>query len=134
MVILQVRDTGIGIAPERLERIFEEFGQVDSPLQSRAKGTGLGLPLSRRLAEGLGGVLTVESEPGQGSTFTVRIPREHPEVRELSEIEARPLDPSRAPMLVVEDDRKTIFIYEKSWRWPGSRWCRRARSGMRSGC
>lgn len=112
-VVFKVRDTGIGIAPEHFARIFEEFGQIDNPLQGKVKGSGLGLPLARRLAELLGGVLTVESEVGKGSTFTLRIPRVHPEVRELSEIETRPLDPGRAPILVVEDDRKTIFIYEK---------------------
>ena len=112
-VVFTVKDTGIGIASVDFDRIFEEFGQIDSALQARVKGTGLGLPLSRRLAEMLGGVLTVESEVGQGSTFTLRIPREHPEVREIQAIEVRPLDPGRAPILVVEDDRKTIFIYEQ---------------------
>lgn len=112
-VVFAVRDTGIGIAREHFERIFEEFGQVENPLQGRTRGTGLGLPLSRRLAELLGGSLVVESEPGKGSTFTLHIPREHPEVHELGEIERRPLDPQRAPILVVEDDRNTIFIYEK---------------------
>jgi signal transduction histidine kinase/CheY-like chemotaxis protein len=112
-VIFKVRDTGIGIAEENFERIFEEFGQVDGALQSRVKGNGLGLPLSRRLAELLGGVVTVESVVGEGSTFTVRVPRVHSEVRELSDLEARPLDPSMPQVLVVEDDRKTIFIYEK---------------------
>lgn len=112
-VVFTVKDTGIGIASVDFDRIFEEFGQIDSAMQARVKGTGLGLPLSRRLAEMLGGVLTVESEVGRGSTFTLRIPRVHPEVREIHAIEARPLDPSRAPILVVEDDRKTIFIYEQ---------------------
>jgi len=80
-VIFTVHDTGIGIAEENFERIFEEFGQIDGALQSRVKGTGLGLPLSRRLAELLGGILTVESELGCGSTFTVRVPRVHAEIR-----------------------------------------------------
>jgi signal transduction histidine kinase/CheY-like chemotaxis protein len=112
-VIFNVRDTGIGISPDDFDRIFEEFGQVRNHLQGQVKGSGLGLALSRRMAELLDGVLNVESEPGVGSTFSVRIPKVHSEVRELSEIEARPLDPSRSPILVVEDDRKTIFIYEK---------------------
>jgi len=111
--IFQVVDTGIGIAPEEHERIFEEFGQVDGPLQAKVKGTGIGLALSRKLAELLGGTLEVESEPGKGATFTLRIPVAHPEVREYRAIERRPLDPNKAPVLVLEDDRKTIFIYEK---------------------
>src|SRR5690349_19534784 len=112
-VVIRVTDTGIGIAPEHFGLVFEEFGQIESPLQRNVKGNGLGLPLSRRLAELLGGSLTVASEAGSGSTFTLRIPRVHPEVRELQEIQSRPVDPARAPILVVEDDRKTIFLYEK---------------------
>lgn len=111
MAVFRVRETGIGIAPEHFERIFEEFGQVESPLQ--VKGTGLGLALSRRLAELLGGSLYVESQLGEGSCFTLRVPLRHPEVGELERLQSQPLDPSRAPVLVVEDDRKTIFMYEK---------------------
>ncbi len=72
--IFAVRDTGIGIAPEDQVRIFEEFSQVDSRLQKKVKGTGLGLPLSRSLAQLIGGTIQVESVPGQGSVFTLTIP------------------------------------------------------------
>jgi signal transduction histidine kinase/CheY-like chemotaxis protein len=111
--VFQVSDTGIGIAEADFAQIFEEFGQIDSPLQRRVKGTGLGLALSRRLAEFLGGTLTVQSTLGKGSCFTLRIPILHPEVDEIKRLENRPLDPARSPVLVVEDDRKTIFMYEK---------------------
>jgi signal transduction histidine kinase/CheY-like chemotaxis protein len=73
-VIFAVRDTGIGIPTEHHERIFEEFSQVDTRLQRKVKGTGLGLSLSRSLARLLGGDLTVESIPGQGSVFSLQIP------------------------------------------------------------
>ncbi|WP_232379415.1 ATP-binding protein [Polyangium fumosum] len=112
-VVFRVQDTGIGIAAAHFDRIFEEFGQIDGPVQRKHKGTGLGLALSRRLGELLGGTLAVESELGEGSTFTLTIPATHPEVRELATLAARPLDPSRSPVLIVEDDRKTMFIYEK---------------------
>jgi signal transduction histidine kinase/CheY-like chemotaxis protein len=112
-VVLSVEDTGVGIDEAHFALIFEEFGQIEGPLQRAQKGTGLGLPLARRLAEMLGGTLRVESTLGTGSLFTARFPRVHPEVREFSALEARSLDPARAPVLVVEDDRKTIFIYEK---------------------
>ena len=69
-----VTDTGVGIAPTDLDRIFEPFQQVGEIHSARAPGTGLGLSVSRQLARLLGGDVTVESEPGQGSTFTVRLP------------------------------------------------------------
>jgi signal transduction histidine kinase/CheY-like chemotaxis protein len=74
-VAFSVRDTGIGIAPQDRERIFEEFEQVPNALQRQSKGTGLGLPLARHLAHLLGGTVTVASEVGRGSTFTLRLPR-----------------------------------------------------------
>jgi signal transduction histidine kinase len=69
-----VSDTGIGIAPELHGALFEDFSQVDSPLQKRLRGTGLGLSLCKRFAELLGGEVGVQSTPGTGSTFFVIIP------------------------------------------------------------
>ena len=69
-----MRDTGIGIPPDQLGRIFEPFVQVRADLTRTAEGTGLGLAISRDLARGMGGDLTAESEPGVGSTFTLTLP------------------------------------------------------------
>jgi signal transduction histidine kinase len=68
-----VRDTGIGIAPAALEHIFRPFAQADDSDSRKFGGTGLGLPIARRLCELLGGGLMVASQPGQGATFVARI-------------------------------------------------------------
>ena len=74
--VVSVSDTGIGIAPEDQDRIWREFEQVDNELSRRYEGTGLGLPLTKRLVELHGGRIWVESEPGKGSTFTFVLPLE----------------------------------------------------------
>ena len=75
-VVIEVRDTGIGIAPEHVARALSPFGQVDSRLSRRYEGTGLGLPLARALAELHGGTLTLDSAPGRGTTVRVTLPTE----------------------------------------------------------
>jgi signal transduction histidine kinase/CheY-like chemotaxis protein len=114
-IAFSVSDTGIGIAPSDQDRVFEEFTQVDSHIQRRVRGTGLGLPLSRKLAQVLGGTLEVRSAIGEGSTFTLTIPLVHEEIREMGEIvkKAEVIDPTLTPVLVLEDDRKTLFLYER---------------------
>jgi len=79
-ITFEVTDTGIGISPDNLQLIFEEFSQIEHPLQRRSKGTGLGLPLCRKLAELLGGRVEVESQPGAGSTFRLVLPRSLPQI------------------------------------------------------
>jgi signal transduction histidine kinase len=73
-ITFSVADTGVGIAEEHQSALFQDFVQVDSPIQKRFRGTGLGLALSKRLAELLGGNVAVESVIGQGSIFSVTIP------------------------------------------------------------
>jgi signal transduction histidine kinase/DNA-binding response OmpR family regulator len=110
-----VRDTGIGIAPDDLEVIFEEFGQVDSALQRHVKGTGLGLPLSQKLAELLGGHITVQSAPGQGSLFSLTVPRTHLQLQsDIGEQDWTP-QPGLVPVLCVEDDAADLFAIERAF-------------------
>jgi signal transduction histidine kinase/ActR/RegA family two-component response regulator len=73
-LIADVIDTGVGIAPERHQHIFDAFAQADSSTTRRFGGTGLGLSISRQLAELMGGSLSVQSAPGEGATFTLRVP------------------------------------------------------------
>jgi signal transduction histidine kinase len=69
-----VADTGIGMTPEQQAKLFEEFTQADSTTAQRYGGTGLGLAITRKLARMMGGDVTVQSDLGKGSVFTVRLP------------------------------------------------------------
>jgi len=119
-VCFTVADTGIGIAPKDLDLIFQDFGQVDHPIQKRVRGTGLGLPLSKKLAALLGGRVMVESELGTGSKFTLQIPLRY---REDQEIVAAPLeyvpDPASLPVLVVEDSPEMMIMYNSYLKGSG---------------
>jgi signal transduction histidine kinase len=109
-VIFSVSDTGIGIAADDLERIFEEYAQVDSPLQKKVKGTGLGLSLARKLAELLGGRVSVESTPGVGSTFSAVIPAIYAEPQAGEPSEPAPPDITRRPVLIIDDEEVARYI------------------------
>lgn len=120
-VSISVADTGIGIAAADQEAIFQDFVQIDHPIQRKVRGTGLGLPLSRRLANFLGGTVEVRSEPGIGSTFTVRVPRLYsdparPEAPEPAEV---PTDTLSRAVLFVENDRNTALTYRSFLRGSG---------------
>ncbi len=119
-VAFSVADTGIGIAQDDQGRIFEEFSQLDHPIQQQVKGTGLGLPLCRKLAQLLRGSVELTSRPGEGSTFIATIPVNYA----VDDIErAEQLEPvrvseedDRLPVLVVEDEPETRLLYEKYLR------------------
>jgi signal transduction histidine kinase len=74
-IVIRVSDTGIGIPEAKLPRIFERFYRVDKARSKETGGTGLGLSIARHIAENHGGRVAVESTPGEGSTFTVNLPR-----------------------------------------------------------
>jgi signal transduction histidine kinase len=75
-ITIAVADTGIGMTPEQMAKLFQEFSQAGASTMRKYGGTGLGLAISKRFCEMMGGDITVESEPGKGSVFTVRLPRE----------------------------------------------------------
>lgn len=95
-LVFSVSDTGIGIAPEDLDKVFERFLQVDSARSRRFEGSGLGLSLAREFARAMGGDASVESEVGRGSTFTVRFPAQGP---------AEGLAPEDVEIGTLESDR-----------------------------
>jgi CheY-like chemotaxis protein/anti-sigma regulatory factor (Ser/Thr protein kinase) len=116
-VRVSVRDTGVGIPEASQQLVFEEFTQIENRLQQRVKGTGLGLPLCRKLADLLGGRVELQSTVGVGSTFSVVLP-----VRCATQ---QPADDAPAvgaasrhnqqglPVLVVEDEESTRLLYER---------------------
>jgi signal transduction histidine kinase/CheY-like chemotaxis protein len=110
-----VRDSGIGIPAEDRDRIFDEFVQVRNPLQTRTKGSGLGLPLSRKLAGAMGGVITVESEAGKGSAFTLDIPAVLPG----ASLEAATAAEGAGKVLIVDDEESTRYVLTHMLRSEG---------------
>ncbi|MGH7416639.1 MAG: response regulator, partial [Candidatus Rokuibacteriota bacterium] len=106
-MVFRVSDTGIGMTPEQLTRLFEVFSQADAATTRKYGGTGLGLALSRRLCRMMGGDVTVESEADRGSTFTIRLPAR---VAEAIEEPAAPapladhVSPGIGTVLVIDDE------------------------------
>jgi len=117
-VVFRVADTGIGIAPEHQAIIFQEFAQLENPVQPNVHGTGLGLPLSRKLAELLGGSVSVVSELQVGSTFSATIPNYAAASSDVILVPEQ-LDQALLPVMVVEDEIESRLLYEKYLRGTG---------------
>ena len=109
-VVFRVADSGIGMTAEQLGKLFEAFSQADASTAKNYGGTGLGLAITRRFCRMMGGEVTVESQPGRGSTFTARLPARVGEVRREAHAEpgtaAEPSGPAAAAgtVLVIDDD------------------------------
>ena len=126
---IAVSDSGIGIPVNKLERVFEEFGQADESTTRNFGGTGLGLSISRRFCQMLGGDLTAMSTPGVGSTFTIRIPTHYQSAAEEADVEVvdqRPeggkgpqQDDDRQVVLVIDDDPEARELIERFLRRGG---------------
>ena len=108
-----VADTGIGIAPEDLPRIFDEFVQIPGELQQAGQGTGLGLPLARKLVGLLGGEITVQSTVGVGTVFTIVVPTQRARA-------ASAVPDLAGAVLVVDDDDTSRYVVEAHLR--GTTW------------
>ncbi|HVG23602.1 MAG TPA: ATP-binding protein [Thermoanaerobaculia bacterium] len=119
MMSFCVSDTGIGIAPEDMERIFDEFTQIENPIQRTQKGTGLGLPLTRKLATLLGGRVGVRSAPGAGSTFWAEIPIRYdgPDAHDPVAPIVEAAQPLR--ILIVDDDETARYTLASFATRPG---------------
>jgi signal transduction histidine kinase/CheY-like chemotaxis protein len=116
-VAIAVTDTGIGMTEEQMGKLFQEFSQASSITSSKYGGTGLGLAISRQFCRLMGGDITVESEPGQGSTFTIRLPRVVPSqetpgiqarVEAPPELAHRLAEEAEEPLILVVDDDVTV--------------------------
>lgn len=104
-LLLEVRDTGIGIPPERRARVFERFGQADASVFRRYGGSGLGLAICRELVDRMGGEIGFDSQPGEGTVFRVSLPAERAELAGPSpEPPGEPADRDGAPRVLLVDD------------------------------
>jgi signal transduction histidine kinase/ActR/RegA family two-component response regulator len=116
---LTVQDTGIGIAPDRLDQLFQKFVQAEASSTRRFGGTGLGLAISRQLAELMGGEITVASRPGVGSTFCLRIPLEAVAIDgRLPEARSSSLRPRGGVRILAAEDNATNQLILRSLLQP----------------
>jgi len=103
-LLVSVKDTGVGIPKDRLRAIFDSFRQLESGLSRKYNGIGLGLALARKLAALMGGAITVDSEPGVGSTFCLMLPVEVPPEKDSASANALSQEASRRRRILLVDD------------------------------
>jgi CheY-like chemotaxis protein len=110
-VRIEVIDTGIGIAADQIDQIFEEFHQIGNPERDRTQGLGLGLAIARRLGRLLGHDVSVRSLPGRGSCFSITLPiAEHPAVTTAREPTVAPTSDAARGLVVVIDDEAIVLM------------------------
>ncbi|PTT87327.1 hybrid sensor histidine kinase/response regulator [Pelomonas sp. HMWF004] len=115
LLVISVQDTGIGIAADKLERIFQPFAQADASIAGEFGGTGLGLSITRSLARLMGGDVSVHSQPGEGSRFevTLDLPDAHPPRNDLTPLRAERVAPGRPlTLLLAEDNDVNVLVIE----------------------
>ena len=108
IIIFRIEDTGIGLSPEHVENLFQAFQQADSTVGRRYGGTGLGLALTKKFCQMMGGDIAVESEPARGSVFTLRLPRTFLSPTAVDpptpRAEIRPMTSNSGIVLIIDDD------------------------------
>jgi PAS domain S-box-containing protein len=118
-IVFEVRDTGIGIAPEQQARIFGEFEQADGGAARKFGGTGLGLAISRRIVERMGGRIEVESKPGEGASFRAIVTL--PQAGDADQVSAAPPDlAGRTVLIVAPASMEASLIERRLTRWGAS--------------
>lgn len=133
-VVFNVSDTGIGMTPDQISKIFQEFSQADSSTTRDYGGTGLGLAITKRLCQLMGGNISVQSEPGKGSTFTIQLPvrlkeevRKGTEMKQKLEYVSSDHNKETRLVLIIDDDSSvrdllTRFLTKEGYR-TATAWC-----------
>jgi len=121
-IVIRIIDSGIGMTPDQMGKLFEAFAQADASTTRKFGGTGLGLAISRRFCRMMGGDITVESEVGKGSTFTVRLPARVADPRDqVKQLAVAISDSDAGSVLVIDDDLRVHDMLQRSLAKEGLR-------------